>query len=283
MNPAIVYDAGISDHGTPYYFRYALAQVLGYDPDWYSQCGPMPKHDFYIHIDDGRDDLTDLPPDPWVYYCTDSHLGPGPRLEKAKHALITFCAQKPFAEELKAQGLNAQWLPLACSPQHHPTAEELGKPLAETRYDIAFVGHIQDPEQTNRIEFLGALFRAFPNFRFRFGAFHSDMAREYHAAKIGMNHAVRDDLNMRFFELASLGVPQLCDRRMVGLEELGFFPGVDFIPYSNADEAIVGIEKYLDHPQRPTMAINALEKVRSGHTYEHRIRQMLAAMEEIKC
>jgi hypothetical protein len=286
MNPAVIYDGSIRDNGTPYYFRFALAQVLGRDPDWYSQAGEIPEgHDFYIMVDDGRDDLARVPPRPWGFYATDSHLGPEARLEKAKQADIVWCAQKPFAERLVGLGLNAKWLPLACSPAHHPTAVELSqledRPLAEKLYDLAFVGHLQRPDQSDRIAFLDVLRKAIPSFRFRFGVFHHEMASEYHSARIGVNHAVRDDLNMRTFELASLGVPQLCDSRMIGLKECGFEPFVHYLPYESAEQAIDVVKTYLGDSDLPTMAEAAKTLVRAEHTYEHRIRTMLADMEAL--
>lgn len=285
MNLALVYDGSIRDNGTPYLFRFGFRLALGHELPWYSQRAvPKDAADFYVHIDDGRDDLSpDLLPQPYGFYCTDSHLGPGPRLEKAKRAAITWTAQKPFAEELQAQGLNAKWLPLACSPPHHPTAvelaEETGGELAEKRYDLAFVGHLQDPSQSNRIEFLDALRQSFPSFRFRFGVFHHDMAREYHGARIGVNHAVRDDLNMRFFELASLGVPQLADDRMVGLGELGFEPFVHYLPYRSAADAVAVVQEYVRADDLWMMAENAKRLVRAQHTYQHRVEQMLKDLE----
>lgn len=284
MNPAIVYDGSIRDNGTPYYFRWALAQVLGRDPDWHTPAVEIPGgHEAYIMVDDGRDDLSRVPPHPWGYYATDSHLGPETRLEKAKQADIVWCAQKPFAERLVGLGLNAKWLPLACSPAHHPTAKELAEqtdtPLAEKLYDLAFVGHLQPPSQSSRIEFLDALRREFPSFRFRFGAFHHDMAREYHTARIGVNHAVRDDLNMRFFELASLGVPQLCDSRMVGLEELGFEPFIHYLPYETAEDAVEVAKRYVHDSDLWMMGENAKKAVRACHTYERRVKVMLQDLE----
>ncbi len=287
MRTALVYDGSIRDNGTPYLFRFGFRLHLGYELDWYSQQTEIPKeYDFYIHVDDGRDDLSpELIPQPFGFYCTDSHLGPGPRLEKARRAAITWCAQKPFAEALRAEGLNAIWLPLACSPPHHPTAVELAQEcndaLAEKRYDLAFVGHLQDPLQTNRIEFLDTIRRGFPSMRFRFGAFHHDMAREYHSARIGVNHAVRDDLNMRFFELASLGVPQLCDARMVGMDDLGFQPFVHYLPYRSAVEAVEVAKEFLHDPELVTMAEQARCLVRAQHTYEKRAAEMLKDLEAL--
>jgi hypothetical protein len=285
LKAALVYDGGMRDNGTPFYFRAAFAKYLGAELDWRTEAAPIPEgYDFYFHIDDGRDDLRRVPPKPWGYYATDSHLGPGPRRDKARQADIVWCAQKPFAEELKAEGVNAHWLPLACFPEAHLTAvedaEATGQPLAEKVYDVAFVGHLQSPKDSNRIEFLSEVFSRFPNFRFMFGAFHEDMARVYHKARIGINHSVRDDLNMRFFELASIGVPQLCDSRMVGLEELGFEPFVHYLPYTSAAEAVSVVEAYIGDPDLWMMAENAKRLVRSSHRYVDRVERMLVDAQE---
>ena len=279
MKTAIVYDGSIRDNGTPFLFRAAFAKYLGRQMDWISQSGPIPGgYDFYFHIDDGRDDLSRVPPHPWGYYCTDSHLGPESRVRKALQADIVWCAQKPFARALADEGVNAHWLPLACFPEVHLTAVEdaqaTGKPLASKDYDVAFVGFLQSPKQTDRVEFLDAMFRAFPEFRVGFGVFHERMARIYHGARIGINHAVRDDLNMRFFELASIGVPQLCDSRMVGLEDLGFQPYFHFLPYSSVEEAIWMVKEYVNDPDLCQIAENAKSLVRAEHTYVHRAQSM---------
>lgn len=282
MNVALIYDGSIRDNGTPYLFRYAFREVLGHEVAWYTPAGKIPEgHDFYFRIDDGRDDLDCEIPGRWGYYATDTHLGPGPRFEKARRADMVWCAQKPAAEALQAEGVKATWLQLACSPAHHPTAVELAegedKPLAERKYDVAFVGHLQPPSETSRIAFLDEMFRAFPNFRFETGRFHMDMARVYHQSRIGINHAVRDDLNMRFFELASAGVPQLADDRMVGLRDLGFLPWVHYIPYDSGLSATENAKHMLQRDEeRQECAVEARKLVRSAHTYAHRVRQMLA-------
>lgn len=279
MNVAVVYDGSLRDNGTPYLFRYAFREVLGREVPWYSPAGKIPEgHDFYFRIDDGRDDLDCSIPGPWGYYATDTHLGPGPRYDKARRANVVWCAQKPAAEFLKGDGVNAHWLPLACSPAHHPTAVEIANrddaPLPERSYDVAFVGHLQPPDQSDRIAFLDRIFRAFPSFRFEWGRFHMDMARVYHKARLGVNHAVRDDLNMRFFELASAGVPQLSDQRMVGLKELGFEPWVHYVPYVSAEDAIEAGKTALKG-DLSAMASRAKSLVRAQHTYAHRVRRML--------
>ena len=286
-NLAIVYSGDARDNGTPFYMRLAMAQHFGREPEWYNEDPSAEKggiglgHDFYVHVDDGRDDLdcTNIP-HPWGYWAVDSHLGPDIRIAKAKLADVVWCAQKPFVGVLAAHGVKAKWLPLACEPLLHCTAEELAtrenREVTVPDKDLVFVGHLQSPKFSNRVEFLDRLFKAFPNSWLAYGVFHEDMARTYHRGRLGVNHAVRDDLNMRFFELASMKVPQLADSRMVGLEELGFVPWIHYVPYGGPyyGEAVdqAGVTA-------PLIAENAFTFVRAHHTYHHRLCTML---EDIK-
>lgn len=295
---AIVYDGSIRDNGTPRYFREAFAEVLGREVPWYTQASEIPTgRAFYFHVDDGRDDLTAVPPWPFGYYATDTHITAGPRLEKARKATIVWTAQKDAAEKYQAEGIFAKWLPLACAPLHHPTAVEVseqeGSPLAEKRWDIGFVGHLQDPKLTDRISFLDALFKGVPSFRVEFGAFGRDFAKVMHQCRIGINHSVakgeQKDLNMRTFELASMGIPQLCDQRQMGLKDAGFEAWQHYIPYggpwpenSVAEDAIGAVKWSLRNSGGlPAMAKRAHDLVRGSHTYAHRVRQMLRDASEL--
>lgn len=295
MSIAIVYDGGIRDNGSPFYLRLAMAQHFGQEPEWYTEDpsadkgGIAPGHDFYIHPDDGRDDFdcTNIP-HPWGYWAVDSHLGPEIRIAKAKIADVVWCAQKPFVEVLAAHGIKAKWLPLACEPLLHSTANELamseGRETAMPDKDLAFVGHLPVPSQSpsDRLMFLDRLFKAFPDSWYAYGCFHEEMSRVYHRARLGVNHAVRDDLNMRFFELASMGVPQLADRRMVGLEELGFRAWEHYVPYISTEDAVVAAGNALgmwNHATLIDMAASAKTLVRAKHTYHHRLCTILEDVE----
>lgn len=288
-NLAIVYSGDARDNGTPFYMRLAMAQHFGREPEWYNEDPSAEKggiglgHDFYVHVDDGRDDFdcTNIP-HPWGYWAVDSHLGPEIRIAKAKLADVVWCAQKPFVKVLAAHGVKAKWLPLACEPLLHCTAEELAarenREVALPDKDLVFVGHLQSPKFSNRVEFLDRLFKAFPNSWLAYGVFHEDMARTYHRGRLGVNHAVRDDLNMRFFELASMGVAQVAPANMIGIPELG--AEGTFYPYAYPDDAITAIGHALKVPtQRDRIIKRAFEWVRASHTYHHRLCTML---EDIK-
>jgi hypothetical protein len=282
VNIAIVYDGSIRDNGSPRLIREAFCEVLGRNVPWYTEAAPIPEgHDLYIALDDGRDDLPLNIPGRSVYWAVDTHLGWDARLERARKCDKVYTAQKPAAETMRDLGIDATWLPLACSPRHHPTAVEVaseeGKPLAARQYDVAFVGHLQPPDQSNRIEFLDGIAKAFPSFRYEFGRFHRDMARVYHQSRVGLNHCVRTDLNMRTFELASIGVPQLADDRMDGLADLGFVPWVHYFPYDSEASAAKNARFALNQDElRQECAVEARKLVRSQHTYAHRVRTILA-------
>lgn len=296
LDVAIVYSGDMRDNGTPFYVRLAMAQHFGQEPEWYTEDpsaekgGIAPGHDFYVHVDDGRDDFdcTNIP-HPWGYWAVDSHLGPGIRIAKAKLADVVWCAQKPFVEVLAALGIKARWLPLACEPLLHCTAEELA--AREDRQaivpdkDLVFVGHLAKPTQSpaDRVMFLDRLFKTFPNSWYAYGCFHEEMSRAYHRGRLGVNHAVRDDLNMRFFELASMGIPQLADARMVGLADLGFNEFEHFIPYASTEGAVERAGFALDPAQeanRLDMADLARTLVRAHHTYRTRLCTMLEDVEQ---
>lgn len=265
---ALCYSGEFRDVGPGFYCRVAMKK-LGIPHKWYwPQLGIPQGHEFYLSIDDGRDEVKVVPPRPNGFWAIDTHLGYEARLEKARHFDQVWCAQKAGAERMKSDGVNAEWLPLACSPDHHPSVWEAG--YGSARYDVAFVGHLQPPGETDRIAFLDTVFKAVPNFRFEFGVFHQEMAKVYHHARVGLNHSLRRDLNMRFFELASIGVSQLCGE-MDGLDELGFVAGVDYQLYRDAHEAVEKIRA-----DKKTLSFVAHQKVRAEHTYEHRVRRMLA-------
>lgn len=292
MNVGLLYSGEIRDNGPGHYVRFALTQ-MNVEHGWYWPQSDYKdrKHDVWLVVDDGRDELEHVPPHPCGFWAVDTHLGWDVRLLKAQHFDVVWTAQKEAAAKFVQAGVNAKWLPLACSPPHHPTAVELAQEtnetLAEKTYDLGFVGHLQDPSKSTRIAFLDQLRAAFPSMRFRFGAFFHDMAREYHACRIGVNHSIGadlfglGDLNMRFFELASLGVPQLCDSRMVGLEELGFRPFEHFLPYESAGEAVDVARAFLHDSDLPTITENALQTVRAQHSYRHRVETMLTDLEAL--
>lgn len=289
MKPKIslVYNATIRNNGTPVYLNHGF-QEAGYEVERFDPLGsPIPERPMLIRIDDGRDDLEYDLPKPHAYYAIDTHLGFEYRLKQAKKADMVWCAQLSGVNKMLENGILARWLPLACSPLAHPTIGELeqrGTPRRPVWYDLAFVGHMQPADTSGRLGLLDEVMKRVPRVWYEFGVFHEDMARSYHQARLGLNHSIRGDLNMRFFELASIGVTQVCPE-MEGLKRLGFKAGEHYLPYSSVDDIAGYVRSWPRTPyinRAPSIAHNAHGMVRYGHTYKHRALQMMSDLRERK-
>ena len=56
-----------------------------------------------------------------------------------------------------------------------------------------------------------------------------------------------------------------------------FLPGEDYVYYESKEDLLARIDYYLQHDkERADIARNGHDKVAAGHTFRHRIREMLA-------
>ena len=245
------------------------------------------EHDLNLFIDDGRDDIVWLPPKPNACWLIDTHLGYSKRLEWARSFDHVFLAQLPDVARMAGDGIGSvDWLPLACNTYLDPCYEELTKHLGNkvdlTReWDLAFVGYLNrgvkdDPLSHDRVAFLDRMFQEFPNSWLAFNVFFEQAAIRYAKARVGLNVSIRQDLNMRFFEVMSYGVCQLCNADMVGWDKLGFQEGVHFLGWNTVDEAVEKAREILtDIERRGKIAAAGKAFVRAGHTYEQRVKDLL--------
>ena len=290
LNIGLCYDSSIRNNGTPVLCWDSLKRGMGLNITRYLPQGELPKHDFYIYIDDGRDGLEWECPKPNAYWAVDTHLGYDYRLFKAKQFDYVFCAQQEGVEKMKRDGIeNCYWLPLACHPPAHPNmvemmqSEELskigGRDGLSKQYDIGFVGFVNDATglgMNNRLEHLHRLFGEFTNSWLTANVFFEDMAVRYIRARLGFNVSIRNDLNMRFFEIPSIGTCMLTNRDQVGWDEIGFEEGKHFLGFQGFDEMIEKAQWGLDHPdEREQIAKAGMEEVRTNHTYVHRMESLL--------
>lgn len=295
------YNSDIRNTGTPVLFWDAAKQDLGLGDKVVRYSRPMPEDtstykdaDLILMLDDGRDDIPFVRPKvdcPVAYYAIDTHLGFPERLKKAKECDFVFCAQKNGAERMAAEGhQKAYWVPLACHSRAHPNLPELlsgtqrekweGMGGLHKQHDIAFVGFINEgagPNSHNRLEFLDGMFREFANFWTTNNCFFEDMAYRFVRARIGVNISIRDDLNMRFFEIMSTGSCLLTNTDVTGLKETGFVDMEHFIGYNGTiEDAIKKTRWALDNPmEREEIAARGHALVREKHTYAHRLIDIL--------
>ena len=289
MSIALVYNAEIRNNGTPVLCLDAVKRGLGLaDTKRYEPHGELPEHELYIYVDDGRDDLEWECPHPCAYWAIDTHLGYDFRLAKAKGFDYVFTAQKDGAEKMREDGVAAEWLPLACHPLAHPNLSELLQHQDRDRllargsdkcWDVVFVGFMNQGAgegSNDRLEYLDQLFKAIPNFWCTTNCFFEDMAMRYARARVGANVSIKNDLNMRFFEVLSIGTCLLTNSDVVGWKELGFVDGEDFVGFVGVEDMIEKTRWCLEHPEmREEIAKRGHERVRAEHTYAHRMKHVL--------
>jgi|TARA_E500000305_G_C4021717_1_gene239269 hypothetical protein len=301
-SPGLFYNADIRNNGTARrvseaFFRegYVDTGMKRYSRPFHDEVD-YGEHDFWLFVDDGRDDIPmELPKSdaPKCCYLIDTHLGYEKRLEWAKKFDYVFIAQLADIQKFKEDGVsNVHWLPLACTPSVDLTQRELKANIDELEdwkvedlektFDVAFVGflnrgHVVDglQEGKDRVEYLDKIFSAFPNSWLAFNCFMVEAAIRYARSKVGFNVSIKNDLNMRFFEGLSYGTCLVTNTDVVGMKETGLKDGVDFLGYTTTEEAIEKIQWALDNPlEREKIAKSGHDKVRDLHTYNHRIKKI---------
>lgn len=228
--------------------------------------------DHFIKIDDGQHWQTfNKRLHPSSYYVIDTHIETDWRLKQGRD----YAFDNVFVAHKQGLGLgwhtpNVSWVPVGCEPESHYVGQR------EKRYDIAHIGMFHSNYADKRIEYVDAIFKAFPNFYFSSGTkFFKEMTEKYAESRIVFNKPLNGDLNMRFFEGMASG-SALLSEWLPEAKDLGFRSDIDYISYQNKEEAIDKAKFYLDRP-------NALEDIaRSGkqythdnHTYKHRAEQIL--------
>lgn len=277
MKVAICYNGDIRDNGTAFYCRRALEQAEGIESVFVrSPSAKVPKADCYISIDDGRDDISWIPPRPNAFWAIDTHLGYEFRLWKAKQFDRSYTAQKDAAAQFCREGLTCDWLPLACSPEHHPSVRELAEAGVDVEkiFNVAFVGFLNDttgPGFNNRLEYLDRLFSEIPGCWLSTGVFHQEMAARFARSHVGFNVSIKNDLNMRVFEVLSTGTPLVTNRNVEGMCDL-FEEGKHFVGYEGPEEMVDAVRFALAGGTSGSLGFS---EVRSKHTYAHRMKRIL--------
>jgi len=203
---------------------------------------------------------------PKVCYLIDSHLNLEMHLEWAQQFDRIFIAQREYLPAFRQKGCRVHWLPLACDPEihrHHPVKKQI---------EIGFVGGVF--QGSRRAELLKRLSGSLPVHYER--CFWDDMARIFSASKIVFNEAIRNDLNMRIFEVMSTGSLLLTDLARNSGQDTLFRDGEDCAVYR--DNGIVDVARfYLDnHTLREQIAARGQHLVYNAHTYGHRVEDLLS-------
>jgi len=283
MKIAIYYENRLGrNDGPPLYWCNAF-KALGHDVTHFASNfepdNTWGKFDLHVWVDWGEDALTGALPytpismknlHPSMYVASDTHLGYEYRRNKATEFDYVFCNQVRAVDEFKLDGVEAVFLPHAVEPRAYPD-----QPVMIKKYDLGFVGFVTFEK---RAHMLDRMFREFPNFFYGQRLF-EDAAEIYRKSRIVFNEAVKDDINMRCFEVTATGAFLLTEW-VPTLDEC-FEDGKHLVTYKTMDEAVEKAKYYLEHEdEREAIALAGKEHTLSHHTYQHRIKEALCRIQE---
>lgn len=273
--------------GGPLYHTHCLRQIFGEENVMHLfPKGDLSRYgnfDLHYWVDWGEDALGHADfvcPKPNVYVTSDTHLGFDYRLKKAREFDWVFCNQNKAVQDFIAAGIEpnrCNWLPHAFDPLAYspgvfnPNTNSWNtEAVAQKKYDVCFVGHLND---MNRVDHLDRLFKEIPNFYWGVKKFH-EAAEIFNQSKIVFNVSSRKELNMRHFEALGSGAFLLTDN--IPPEENVFEEGTHFVGYNNLDEMIEKAKYYLEHDEeREKIAKAGYAEAISKHTYMHRVQAVL--------
>ncbi|MCK5236998.1 MAG: glycosyltransferase, partial [Deltaproteobacteria bacterium] len=254
----------VTDHDIPYSTPDIGKVIEDLAPEW--------NPDLFLWIETGVwfpiEGFKSLPC-PSACYLIDTHLNLDGHLELARDFDYIFLAHRQYIPRFHEAGFkNVYWIPVACDPLIHGRG---GRGGGEKLHDITFVGSLNNQR---RVELLNLIKKRYKLHYER--CFLERMAEVFTESRIVFNNAVKNDLNMRVFEVMASGSMLLTDEAPgSGLDEL--FSDREHLVIYNEDNLIELIDYYLNHPKElEEIAMRGEREVLAHHTYDHRIDEMLA-------
>jgi len=241
-----------------------MSEILRQHPD-------KPKPDLYLWVESvsghSPHNLAALNC-PTVCYLIDSHLSLERHLEQAKQFNYVFIAQREYLPAFRKVNPHTFWLPLACDPEIHCKFED------QKNYDVGFVGGVSSG--TKREELLKRLSETVSLKYER--CFWDDMARLFSASRMVFNNAVRNDLNMRVFEVMSTGTLLLSDMAKNSGQEILFADGEEYACYHEGNLEETACFYLANEELRERIAKRGQRLAHNAHTYKHRLEDLFAVV-----
>lgn len=242
-----------------------------YDMDLPALLGRLPRDlwpDMYLWVESINGYFPqhlDRVPIPKACYLIDSHLNLHWHTQWARQFDHVFVAQREYLQAFRDAGCRAvHWLPLGCDPLVHKKTTNTKTHL------IGFVGSLNTER---RVALLNRIQTKHPVVYER--CFWEDMADFFSRSTMVFNNAIKNDLNMRVFEVMSTGTFLLTDLARNSGQETMFHPGEDLGVYTD-DTILEVIDRYLADPdERERIAARGQQVVHTAHTYAHRVDDMV--------
>ncbi|HEX4888426.1 MAG TPA: glycosyltransferase [Luteibaculaceae bacterium] len=201
---------------------------------------------------------------PSAWWAIDNHMNYRWHKNAAHLYSHAFFAMKDFAiKGTQFTGKPIHWLPLACNPLIHRDYQ-FNRDLKCT-----FVGNLNP----RRKRFFEDLVKS-TELRVYSGKNQLEMAHLYAQSVCGFNVAIREDLNMRVFEVMASGAALITQAIPHGLTDL-FEPNVHYIPHKISDAAHQINELSHNPEQAREMGQRASVLVSEKHTYQKRMEQLI--------
>ncbi len=215
---------------------------------------------------------------PAAYYAVD-----GPINRFWQRHLVDFFDLAAVDQKDSAAALSAEldrevmWLPVAVDPEAYQG------PAEEQVHDIGFVGALDEsvrPKRSNIIELLKARFDVVTAGERGPGWVQpAEAARLYRRSKLVLNENLFPGVTTRMLEAMAAGGCLFTEDAGNGLADL-FTDGVHLVTFG-PENMIERAQYYLDRPQdRARIAQAGRAEVRAKHSIEHRVRRLLAAMDD---
>ena len=233
----------------------------------------LPGYDLYFRVEDGEYGYRFVKHQhPAVYWTMDTHVPYSRKkiLAEAGQYDFLFPCHQSGAALLKGKGYPVYWLPVGADPELHGRIQV---PLA---YDVASIGK---DEGVPRMIFNQEIRERCPRSFIKKAHFRL-MQPVYSAAKIGFNQSIRNDLNMRSFEVTAAGAMLLASAlEDDSFERLGFVDGKHLVIFRSPKELFEKLDYYLNHEKERAQIAEAGRMLTIGqHTYKHRMQEMLEAL-----
>lgn len=110
--------------------------------------------------------------------------------------------------------------------------------------------------------------------------YYQQMPLVFKQSRINLNislRSIKSGIPLRAFDIMGSGGFLLSNFQADFLDD--FVPGVDFVYYESKEDLLYKIDYYLCHEEERTeIARNGHDKVADGHTFRHRVREMLNSL-----
>lgn len=254
-----------------------------------SPINPKTQHgsfDLNILVDYGEDNLGisldwELP-HPNVYWAFDTHIddkGYQYRLKRAKQFDHVFLCHKGQIERFIADGIPREkihYMPVAAEPDCYRPYPIMKK------WDWCFIGHLNSQHRIDLVDRFVKEFdlgdgKGYLGWRFPQIQGHNvldDTAKKFSMSRIAINDSIKDDLNMRTFEVMATGTPLLTQENEPLLEL--FRDQYHLMTFKTIDEAVFKARLLIEDPVYANHIGNTgLTEILDKHTYNHRALEIL--------